>query len=362
MKKASSRGPLPQQWTICGIAREAGVTAKTVSRVINNKPGVSERTRARILEIISRADYHPHIAARTLRGKQRACIGVTFSAPMNTIPVSQHFFVWLFEQVYKTFGVAGEYVCFDINPYAADPLSGYARGTLEQLFKACIIAGPLANNDTTIMRIHESGIPYLAFGRLESLPECSCSTVNYEEGAYISTRFLLERGHRRIAMLKGMEGYYPAVERYRGYTRALAEAGIGVNESLIRAVDFTSRNIANMVHRLLADTTVTALVDCSATEDGYGLREGMRRAGRVPGKDVEIIAWTYAENAAVLSDAAAHVWLPVLEAASEGIEQLAAWTNGMRKGPINVVYRPVLFTSWANGEIPRPKRLFGAIE
>lgn len=357
-KKASTR----RRWTIYDVAREAGVTAKTVSRVLNAKGGVSQETRERIQRIIARVGFRPHIAARSLRGNRSACIGVTLPAPMEIVPVSQHFFIWLFEQLYRTFGIGGEYVCFDVNPYTGGGTSGYARGVLEHLFKACVIAGPLALNDKDIFQIHESGVPYIAMGRLETLPECSCATVDYEEGAYISTRFLLERGHRRIAMLKGFEGFFPSVERSRGYGRALQEAGIEVDEALIRSVDFETRNIANMVHRLLVDSRVTALIDCSATEDSSGLREGMRRAGRIPGKDLEVVAWTYSENGAVLSEAAAHVWLPVREVAAEGIEQLAAWTHGKRKGPIRVVYRPVLFTSWANGEVSRPKRLFGSLE
>lgn len=350
------------QWTIYDIAREAKVSAKTVSRVLNGKTGVSQETRERILSIMRAVDYHPNIGARALRGKLRGCIGVTVPAPLDVVPVNQNFFLWLFDELYRAFGIRGEYLCFDMNPYFGGRGADYARGFWEKLYKGCFIAGPLRYNDAIIKRVHASGVPYLALGRLDSLPECSCATVDYEEGARISTRFLLERGHRRIAMLKALAGFQPGVERLRGYRRALEEAGIAVDERLIRSVTFAARNIVDVVHRLLADTGVTALIDCSATEDATGLREGARRAGRVPGKDFEIVAWTYIDNAAVLREASAHVWLPVREAATEGIEQLAAWVNGERSEPFQIVYRPILNDHVANGEIPKPKRLFEVLD
>lgn len=350
------------QWTIYDIAREAGVSAKTVSRVLNGKGGVGRETRERIQAIMTRVGYHPHIGARALRAKRNACIGITIPAPMDVVPISQNFFIWLFSDLLRIFGTRGEYICFDLNPHTAGDHGDYARGILENLYKACIIAGPLPNDDPAIQRIHASGIPYMALGRLDSLPECSSATVDYEEGAYLSTRFLLDRGHRRIAMLKAFEGYQPGVERRRGYLRALTEAGLEYDEQLVRSVNFGARNIANMVHRLLIDSRVTALIDCSAAEDASALRDGMRRAGRVPGQDLDIVAWTYEENAAVLSEACAHVWLPVLEAADEGLEQLADWVEGRRQGPLKILYRPVLFTSWPDREVRKPERLFHLLD
>jgi LacI family transcriptional regulator len=353
---------LKNHCTIYDIAREAKVSAKTVSRVINDKGGVGANTRARVLEIIERVGFHPHIGARALRGRQNACIGVILPAPSEIVPISQTFFIWLFAELYRIFGRHGEYINYDMNPYVLGSQTNYGRGVFENLYKACVVSGPLAINDPIIPRIHATGIPYVTLSRLDSLPECSCAVVDYEEGAYISTKFLIDRGHRRIAMLKAFEGYQAGVERVRGYTRALEEAGLSFDENLIRSVSFGATNVANMVHRLLVDDSVTALIDCSATEDACSLREGMRRAGRTIGKDVDVVAWTYSENAPVLNDACAHVWLPLIEAATEGLEQLAEWTRGTRTEPIHIVFRPVMFTSWSNAELSKPKRLFDVRE
>ena len=344
--------------TIHDIARTAGVSAKTVSRVINDQAGVGEATRARIGRIIDEQGYHPHTGARNMRGHTRDCIGLTLSAPPDQIPLSEPLLVWLFAELYRVFGRDGYYLCFDINPFKRGPGSDYARGLWEQRFAGCVVCGPLRIGDKIIHRIHESGHPYVALGRLDSLPECHCATVDYEEGSRLSAGHLLSTGHKRVAMLKGLDGYQPGEERRRGYMKACEEAGVEADASLIHRVSFASRDIVNTVHRALLDSSVTGLVDASGAEDAASIREGARRAGRVPGKDFEIVVWTYTHNATILSEASAHMWLPVREATTEGLELLGECFRGERTGPIRVVYRPTLYNAPANGEMPKPKPVF----
>ncbi len=347
--------------TIYDVAKKAGVSANTVSRAINGKSGVGEKTRDRIADIVREIGYHPHIGARALRGTRAGCIGVIISARSEDVPISNPFVMWMFTELYRVFGRHGERICFDMNPYANASDTDYARSIWDKLFSACVIISPLATDDTTIHQIHRSGIPYLSLGRVDTLPECSCATVDYELGAYQSTKYLIDRGHTSIAMLKAFSGFQPSLDRRRGYSRALAEAGIEPDERLIQSVNFTTTNNANIVHRLLVDTEVTALVDCSATEDAASLREGAWRAGRVPGQDFEVVVWTYSNERAVLPEATAHLFLPVRESAAEGLELLAEWYNGKREGPIDIQYAPTLFESMPNVEISPPERLFGEL-
>lgn len=344
--------------TIYDVARIAGVSANTVSRVLNGKSGVSDATRARILEIMEKVGYYPHIGARSLRGSRKGCIGVALPAPIDRVPISQDLFIWLFSELYRVFGSQGERICFDMNPYKVTPNGDYARSIWEELYSACVLAGPLAVDDTIVHRIHASGIPYLAFGRLDSLPECSCATSDYDEGAYMSMKFLLNRGHKKVAMLKALTGFQPGVERRRGYMRALQEAELPFEERLLQSVTFGARDIAGVVHRVLSDRKVTAIIDASGTEDAFGIREGARRAGRVPGKDFDVICWTYSNRTAVMSEACAHLWLPAWEAAAEGLELLSMWFREEIEGPVHVVYPPTLLEDVPEVEMTKPKRLF----
>ncbi len=351
------------RWTIYDIAREAGVSAKTVSQVLNKKEGVGEQTRARILGIVERVGFRPNIGARHLRGQKGPnCVGITLPAPLEVLPFSEAFLFWIFGKLSEVFGSQGVHICFDMDAFQVGFNGDYARGLWEQLYRACVLGGPLALNDTTIRRIHEWGEPYIVFGRLDSMPECSSAAVDYEWGAYLSTKFLAERGHKRIAMLKGFSGYQPGEERLRGYHRALEEAGLEFDERLVASVTFTTRTISDRALRLLADPSVTALVDSSGAEDASSLREGARKAGRVPGQDFEVVPWTYDDSAAVMREACAQLWLPARESAGEGLEEFGKWYRGERDEPIRVLYRPVLHEVVPEVEIPKPRKLFDTFD
>jgi DNA-binding LacI/PurR family transcriptional regulator len=345
-----------QKRTIRDIAQTAGVSTKTVSLVLNGRPGVNEKTRSRVLEVVRECGYRPHRGAQMLRGVSTPSIGITLPAPPDRVPLSQSFFVWLFDEIFRIFAPRGYYVTFDLNPYALGPEVDYARGIWESAYGACILCGPIAHDDETLPRIHAAGVPYVAFGRAH-VP-CSHATVDYEDAAYRSTRFLIERGHQHIGMLKAFTGFHPGLERERGYRRALEESGLPFRPSFIQSVSFEKSDVAAHVHSILEQPEVTALVECSGTEDALAIREGAKRAGRRPGQDFDIVDWSYIENTCVMAEACAHVCLPVREAGSEGLTQLAAWIDGEREGPIEVLYQGTLVEHNGHQEISQLKRLF----
>jgi len=347
----------PGRYTIHDIAHELGVSARTVSRVINDQTGVGKLTRQRVEEFIREVNFHPHSGARSLRRQRLDCIGVAVTSPPNVIPISNDILTWLFFELNRIFD-EGEFLGFDMNPPLRDDQYDYARGVNEQRYGACVVAGPLRTNDTIIQRIHESGVPYMVMGRLDSCPEVSCATVDYEEAAYISTKFLIDKGHTKIGMLLGLEGFQPGVERRRGYQRALEEAGIPFDDALIRPTTFDSDQNVRLTHRLLLDRKITALVESSGTEDESSIREGARRAGRMPGENLDIVEWTYTYKASVVSEAVAHIWLPLREAGSEGLELLADWFYERRTEAFQVIYHPILYETPKNGEPAPPRPVF----
>ncbi|MCF6283888.1 MAG: hypothetical protein L3K26_01670 [Candidatus Hydrogenedentes bacterium] len=148
------------------------------------------------------------------------------------------------------------------------------------------------------------------------------------------------------------------MERDRGYRHALEEAGIPFDEALVRPTSFDSDQNIRITHRLLLNRDITALVECSATEDESSIREGARRAGRMPGENLDIVEWTYTYKASIVSEAIAHIWLPLREAGSEGLELLADWFYGRRSDPFQVLYRPILYETPPDGDVEPPRPVF----
>jgi LacI family transcriptional regulator len=349
------------QWTIHDIAREAGVSAKTVSRVVNQQSGVAEATRRRVEAIIEEVAYYPHTGARSLRTTTRDCLGVCLPAPRTSVPLSTTMLNWVFLELDRVFGSKGDYVVFDLNPYARAPHHDYARGLWEQRYSGLVIAGVVPEEDSVIRRIHASGAPYLVSCRMDTFPECSSATIDIEEGAFLSADYLAKRGHKRIAMLKPFQNMQPGRARRRGYARACDIHGIVFDEDLVRPTTFASADVINAVFRLLSDPTVTALIDSSGGENAESIREGARRAGRILGKNVEVLPWTYSPNATVLNEACAHVWLPLREAIAEGFEHLEKWFRDEAEGPIQVLYRPVLREGRGEDEVGEKQTVFQLI-
>lgn len=346
------------KYTIHDVARELGVSARTISRVINDQDGVGRATRDKISTFIEKVGFQPHSGARSLRSRRVDCIGVVLPASPEELPLSQELLGFLFSKLSQVFSENQEFVTFDMNPPTVNGQRDYARGVWQNRFDACVVAGALHVEDKTLGRLHASGLPYVALGRHDDFPECNTSTVDYEHGAYLSTRHLIDRGHRRIGLLFGLAGLQPGIERQRGYQRALDEAGIPLDPNLMRWTSFASPRLAGTVHRLLANHSVTAIVDCSGAEDAEALREGARRSGRAFGKDLDAVVWTYTCDATVMAEASAHVWLPVYEASAEGLELLGDLVYQRRDQPFQVLYRPVIYEAPRSHEIPKPKPVF----
>ncbi|HQE84820.1 MAG TPA: LacI family DNA-binding transcriptional regulator [Candidatus Hydrogenedentes bacterium] len=353
--------PNDMSWTIHDIAREAGVSAKTVSRVVNQERGVAEDTRRRVESIIEEVAYYPHTGARSLRTTTRDCIGVTLPAPRSVVPLSSTMLNWLFVELDRVFGSKGNFVVFDLNPYATANHHDYARGLWEQRYSGLVIAGVLTEDDPVVRRVHKSGTPYMTSCRMDTFPECSSATIDIEEGAYLSTNYLIKRGHKRIGMLKPFMSMQPGNARLRGYARACEANGIPFDENLVRPVTLESADVINAVFRLLSDPTVTALIDSSGGEDSASIREGVRRTGRVLGKNVDVLPWTYSHNATVLNEACAHLWLPLREAMAEGFELLEKWFRNEAEGPVNVLYHTILRETPGEDEVFEKHTVFQLI-
>ncbi len=347
-----------QRTTIYDIAREAGVSAKTVSKVLNNKPGVGSETRDRVRAIIEAVGYHPHHGARALRGRRFTCVGVTMAPPLQLLPLSQDFLLWLFAKLSEMFSSRGAYLSFDLSPRTGAIGTGdYGRGVWERLYDVCLVLGPLPLDDTVLRRIHGAGIPYLALGCLADFPEASTATVDFFEGAYQSTRFLLERGHRRIALLAAFEGYQAGLDRVLGYKQALQEFGCEPDGALIQYYNPMSDALADVATAVMRAPGVTALIDATVAEDCDSLRLAAQQAGRGLDSNLECVVWTYMKDAAVLPEAAAHLWVPVREAAIEGIERLARWIDKQDHGPISLRMNPVLTDAEHRLELRKPLRI-----
>jgi len=346
------------RYTIHDIARELGISARTVSRVINQQNGVRRDLRERVEQFVKEVGYEPHAGARSLRKTPQTCIGIVSASPLRALPLSEPLLAWLFGQMYRLFGQRGAFVEFDLNPPSNNGVRDYGRGLWQRRYTALAVVGAFPVTDTLLPRIHDTGLPYVALARLRGAEYCNTATVDYEEATYLSTRHLLARGHKRIGLLMSLDGFQPGAERRAGYWRALEEASVCFEASLVRAIPLAANGVRDGLAALLSEEGVTAVVDCSGAEDAEGLRAGARLANRAIGPDLEMVVWTYTSGACILREAVAHVFLPVRESVTEGLERLSGIIYENKGQGFQILYKPVLFTPEDGPEMKRPRSVF----
>lgn len=227
--------PRAKKPTIDDIARLAGVSKATVSRVLNHKPDVDPATRERVLRVVSEQGYVPSITAAGLAGGRSRLIGALIPS-----------FTWSFtadimQGVAEVIGdTPYELVLYNINGSVQDNDKGEI---IDHILATKLVAGLLAifpgQTSQHVQRLYKNGFPVVVVDdqiRHSGIPWVGSDN---RSGAYTAVRHLLALGHHRIAHLRGPEQYLCSFERYKGYCQALQEAGITPNPELVIECDFT---------------------------------------------------------------------------------------------------------------------------
>ncbi len=208
------------------VAKRAGVSTATVSHVINQTRFVTDETRQKVLEAIDALNYQPSTIARGLATNSTQTIGLIIS------DITNPFFTAVARGVEDEINQHGYHTIFcntDEDPEREDE---YLRLLAARQIDGLIIA-PTGTRSERLIRLAAFNTPIVLLDRSTPDIEAPLIGVDNEEGAYQATRYLIELGHRRIGVLMGLETISTQVMRVEGYKRALQEAGIGLDDSLI---------------------------------------------------------------------------------------------------------------------------------
>jgi len=216
--------------TIRDVAKLAGVSAASVSAVTNSRTGVSRKLAERVWKAVEALDYHPDSVARSLRVRRTKTVGVLM--PQIASP--------FFAEVLR--GVEEEAKQKDYSILICDSASDSA---LEQRLLNSLVAKRvdgilLASADAHFSphQLLRRRMPVVFFDRLPASCRGPAVMVNNVEGAFEATRYLIELGHRRIAIITGPQAISTAAERVEGFRRAMGVAGLAVPEGYLRSGEF----------------------------------------------------------------------------------------------------------------------------
>ncbi len=217
--------------TMIDVARRAGVSLKTVSRVLNNEPFVSEGTRVQVVAAAEALNYRFNHAARSLRAASAQVIVLAVDHPdrssylesvhLGAFKECQRQNVQLFLDIWH------------------DGANDCARVLDEQSPIGVILAPPLCDEPTVLDVLRERATPHVLIS--PSLDEAAPLTVSMDDEAAArdATRLLIRLGHRSIGFIRGNPDHGATHKRHAGYVAALAEAGLPLDERLVRQGQFT---------------------------------------------------------------------------------------------------------------------------
>lgn len=225
------------QLTIEDVARLAGVSRSTVSRVINNQPSVRPSVRDRVQEVIIAHGYAPQAAARQLVTQRTRTIGLIL--PDNVYNLFGN-------PIFALMGQGVSQVCSQ-NGYTSMLFMGRQDMGDEKLFTLLrerhfdgVVLISNDSDNTCPAFLKEANIPYVRIGHDPEQEDSKYVDVDNVEAAYTAVSHLIKLGHQRIAMLKGLTKDICTHARYEGYQKALTEAGLPLDQELVGDGDWST--------------------------------------------------------------------------------------------------------------------------
>lgn len=307
--------------TLHDIAKEAGVSFNTVSRALNDKPDINEKTRQHVLAAAERLDYRPNRLAKGLRQRRTATIGVVVADLANP------FFAEVVAGIERV-AAAGGYSIILANAEEDGEREQAAVRTLVERQVDGVLIAPTQHQHGALDYLSARGVPYCLLARyFEGRRECAV-TNDDQAGAFMAVAHLLARGHRRILFVNGPRRISSARLRLAGYRQAHAEAGVPVDEDLIREADASLEGGFAAVASALWDKIGFTAVFCFSDFLSFGALKALREAGlSVPG-EVSVMGYDDIELAAAFNPALSTVRIAKIRLGQIAGEKLIAMIEG----------------------------------
>lgn len=237
--------------TIRDVAEYCGVSVSTVSRVLNNHPDVSDDARAKVQEAVRALHYFPNKSAQDLARPQGDSIGVVVRGAENP------FFTPIIGSIERSCEKAGYTMVLDQIPTSADEVIEGAELVNSKRLKGLVLLG--GRFDYTREEAASLSVPFVCcsysndFGNLDE-DDYSSVSINDIDAACHATDVLISAGHTRIAaLLDDIADHSISELRYRGYRKALDQAGIPLDDDLvIQTEDYSMASAYEKLSALLA--------------------------------------------------------------------------------------------------------------
>lgn len=272
--------------TINDIARLAGVSKKTVSRVINRSPLLNEDTREKVEAVIRDTGYVPNPQARALALGRNFLIGIIHDNPNAQMILNMQ--QGILEALRDT---EFEMVVRPVDRGSATMMEDVRSFITRQRLYGIVILPPISENDELARLCEELGCRYVRMGSAALDDEAHMVASNDRDAVAEATRYLISQGHKRIGLVAGPHGFRSARERREGFELALEEAGIKLPRSMVADGQYTFESGITATEMLLDQSPRPTAIFASNDEMATGVLFAARSRGIAVPEDLSIVGF-----------------------------------------------------------------------
>ncbi len=309
--------------TMLDVARKAGVSKATVSRVLAGNRYVSKSTQQKVFQAIAETGYRPNLLARSLATQKSQNIGLIVTHSLFNGP---YFSELLFQAATLTNNYGRQLILAD-GKTCADDERAAIEFLLDLRCDAIIIYPRFLDTEALDAIIEQHDIPIMVVNRQLKRHPAHCVWATHQQNTFDATRYLIERGHREIAFIRGLAGSPTADARLAGYQQALVAHGIADKARIVQGAWTPASGMAAAKQLLDSGVTFSALM-ASNDDMAIGAALALNAAGKRLPEDVSLLGFDDIRMAEFFLPPLTTVHVPVAEMIQHTLAQLVAMLEG----------------------------------
>ena len=311
---------------IAQVAKAAGVSTTTVSRVINRVPTVSAENQRLVQAAVKRLRYRPNPSAQRLASGREDTIGVIFPR------FADMFHSFHITELLKGIGSAVERLRFNLLLHITD-----ARSFIDLHAVNGVLFADIDGNEDQLDMVLDQGVPAVVMvNYIQELP-VSCVAVDNRTAAEHVVDYLAKLGHREIAAITGHLRTPCGIDRLDGYLKAMKARGLEVKPHFVQRGDYTGASAREPARRLLTGDHRPTAIFCASDEMAVTTIETALEMGlRVP-EDVSVVGFDDSPIAAFARVPLTTVWQPLSRVGEVAVEILSKLVAGKQRRPVKTL-------------------------
>jgi len=311
---------------IAHVAKAAGVSTTTVSRVINRVPTVSAENQRRVLAAIKQLRYRPNPSARRLASGRQDTMGVIFPR------FADMFHSFHVTELLKGIGTAVDRLQFNLLLHITDGHSFIDLHTVDG-----VLFADIDGNEDQLDMVLDQGVPAVVMVNYITELPVSCVAVDNRTAAEHVVGYLAKLGHREIATIAGHLRTPCGIERLDGYLKAMKARGLEVKPHFVQHGDYTGASAREPARRLLTSEQRPTAIFCASDEMAMAAIETASGLGlRVP-EDVSVVGFDDSPIAAFARVPLTTVWQPMSQVGEVAAEILVKLIAGKQRRPVKTL-------------------------